>query len=72
MARLLLIIFAIGAVWLLLRRLLTARARSVKRDHPPAFAATARCTRCGAYVDRRLMQPDGDGFCCREHDTDPS
>ncbi|WP_423821367.1 hypothetical protein V5738_13630 [Salinisphaera sp. SPP-AMP-43] len=72
MARLILIICAIGAVALLLRRVLTDKARSVKRDEQPAFAATARCTRCGAYVDRRLMRPDGDGFCCQEHDTDRS
>lgn len=68
MARSLLILIAIGCVWLLLRRGLAAAYNKHQKKSESHFAPTIRCRQCGAYVDRRLARPDGDGYCCQAHD----
>ncbi|HET7313177.1 hypothetical protein [Salinisphaera sp.] len=71
MARLILIICAIGVVGLLLRRFMPrrpARKQNPGRDH---FTSTVRCHVCGAYLDRRLAREDTHGYCCDSHDQNP-
>lgn len=67
MARLILILCAIGAVWLVLRRALPRRPVDEK-DERPKFTPTVRCHVCGAYLDRRLARQDAEGYCCQSHD----
>ncbi|MGN8197740.1 hypothetical protein ACS8Y6_03505 [Salinisphaera sp. RV14] len=68
MARLILILCAIGAVWLVLRRALPRRPVDDKADKRAAFTPTVRCHVCGAYLDRRLARHDSRGYCCQSHD----
>lgn len=68
MARLILIICAIGAVWWLLRRLLPRRSSEQRRDEHSRFKPTVRCHVCGAYLDKRLARRDSEGYCCQSHD----
>lgn len=66
MARLILILCAVGAVWLLLRRMLARRPTSDEKRS--RFTPTVRCHVCGAYLDRRLARQDDTGYCCQSHD----
>ncbi|MGB7756891.1 MAG: hypothetical protein WBL23_12590 [Salinisphaera sp.] len=68
MARLILILCAIGAVWLVLRRTLPRRPVDDKKDVQNRFTPTVRCHVCGAYLDRRLARHDAQGYCCQSHD----
>ena len=68
MARLILIICAIGIVWLLLRRALPRHGVDEPKDKPDKFTPTVRCHVYGAYLDRRLARHDVEGYCCQSHD----
>lgn len=68
MARLILIICAIGLVWLLLRRALPRERGDDDRGKRDEYTPTVRCHVCGAYLDRRLARRDQTGYCCQSHD----
>lgn len=68
MARLILILCAIGAVWFVLRRVFPRRTGEPKPNARNEFTPTVRCHVCGAYLDRRLARHDTRGYCCERHD----
>lgn len=70
MARLILIICAIGVVWFVLRRALPRHKRTNASEQPPQFTPTVRCRICGAYLDRRLASQDDNGYCCQSHHSE--
>lgn len=71
MARLLLLLIAIGLVYLILKRVVgMQRQRSLRRDRAPTrpkthYEKTERCVRCGAFIPRRMGRSTDAGYVCR-------
>lgn len=70
MGRLLLVLFAVGLVVLVLRRVARsgnqARVTRSPTEQEPRFEKTTRCARCGAYVPARLTVSSEQGVVCRD------
>lgn len=71
MSKFLLLILAVVAAWLLIKRL---RAKDTAEDAPdsaapgPASEQMVNCSHCGLYLPQNEAIADGDRFfCCAEH-----
>ncbi len=69
--RFILLLFVIGALWLLLRQLAAPRPPRVA---PPRDDAEPmkRCARCGLHVPRsRALRKGAHWYCCEDHAEHP-
>lgn len=66
MSKFLLLILAVVAAWLLVKRL---RSKDAAADAPdPAPEQMVTCSHCGLYLPQKEAIADGDRFfCCAEH-----